>query len=73
MRKDKTNKLEEAAKIIRQESGRIDVCRAEVSDAWEGESAEIFVGKMNLISEQLQKVAMELDEVAEIIEEHYTK
>lgn len=60
-------KLEEAAKNIRRESGRFSDCRAEVASAWEGSNATKFTGKMGIVSEDLKKIAAQLEKTAGVI------
>lgn len=61
------DKLEEAAKSIKSESVRFSACRAEVANAWEGSNASKFTSKMGIVSEDLNKIASQLNRTAEVI------
>lgn len=65
--KDQADKLDEAAKSIRKESGRFDDCRGQVAQAWQGTNATKFTGKMGVVSEDLIKTATQLERTADTI------
>lgn len=64
---EQAGKLEETARIVRNESQRVDTCRSEVRQAWESDNATRFMGKMGLFSEDLKKIANQLDHAADEI------
>lgn len=65
--KSQAGKLEEAAKMIRQESNRMESCRADVRHAWEGDNATRFTGKLGIVSGDLGKIAAQLEKTAMVI------
>lgn len=65
--RDQASKLEEAARSIRNESKRFETCRSDVKQAWEGDNATQFTYKMGHVSEDLEKIAKQLDKAAETI------
>ncbi len=60
-------RLEDAARSIRRESGRMSDCRNDVSAAWSGDNASKFIAKMGIVSEDLEKIASSLEKTAEVI------
>lgn len=64
------DKLEEAAGAIRRESGRFGDCRADVMQAWEGDNATKFAGKMGIVTEDLTKIAAQLEKTAGVIRQN---
>ena len=65
--KDQADKLDEAARAIRKEGDRFGECRADVSQAWEGTNATKFMSKMGIVSEDLNKIAAQLERTAGVI------
>lgn len=65
--KDQANKLDEAARSIRAESKRFESCRSNVKQAWEGDNATQFTLKMGQVSEDLNKIARQLEKSAATI------
>ena len=65
--RQQADSLEQTAKAIRKESARFGECRNEVSQAWTGDSARNFTGKMGMVSEDLNKIAGELEQAASVI------
>lgn len=60
-------KLENAAASIRRESRRFTQCRSDVAASWTGDNASKFTNKMGLVSEDLEKIARNLEQTAEVI------
>lgn len=71
--REQATKLEEAAKSVRNESKRFETCRNEVRQAWEGDNATKFTGKMGLVSEDLNKIASQLEKTADVIRKNAKK
>ena len=65
--KNQASKLEEAARTIRRESNRFTNCRNDVASAWTGENASKFTNKMGMVSEDLNKIAHNLERTADVI------
>ena len=64
---DQADKLDEAAKCIRQEGNRFHSCRVDIKHAWEGDNAKKFTAKMGMVSEDLEKIAKQLEKTADAI------
>jgi len=64
---DQANKLDEAAKAIKNESERFEGCRSEVTRAWEGDNAARFAGKMDVVTSDLRTLAKQLEATADVI------
>lgn len=65
--KAQADKLDEAARSIRNECKTFNSCRSNVKQAWEGDNATKFVGKMSVVSEDLIKIAKQLEKTAVVI------
>ena len=65
--REQAEKLEEAARSIRNECKRFNNCRSDIKQAWEGDNATKFIGKMNVVSEDLAKIAKQLEKTATVI------
>lgn len=60
--------LKEAAAAVRKESDNVTECREKVMYAWQGDNASAFSGKMNMVSEDLSRIAKQLEDAAEALE-----
>lgn len=67
---DQAKQLKEAARKIRKEAKKFDDCNVRVRHDWNGDNATQFSGKMRAITEDLNKVASELERSADIIREN---
>ena len=65
--KNQAGKLEDAARTIRRESNRFTSCRNDVAAAWTGDNASRFTNKMGMVSEDLEKIAKNLEKTADAI------
>ena len=61
------DKLDQAAASIRKEAQHFGTCRAEVAAAWTGDNAARFTNKMGMVSEDLEKIARNLERTADVI------
>ena len=59
--------LERAAQTIRAESSKFGEYRSEVAHAWKSDSSTAFTSKMGMVTEDLLKIARELDNAASAI------
>ena len=71
--REQANKLDEAAKSIRKESSRFEECRADIKQSWEGDNANSFTGKMGIVSDDLAKIAKQLEKTADVIRKNAQK
>ena len=62
--------LEDAARAIRNESRKLNGCRADLMEAWQGGNAVRFGGKMSRMYEELDKTASRLERAAETVREN---
>ena len=65
--KNQASKLDEAARTIRRESNRFTNCRNDVAASWTGDNATRFTSKMGMVSEDLEKIAKNLEQTADVI------
>ncbi len=65
--KNQANRLDDAARSIRRESNRFTNCRNDVASAWTGDNASKFTNKMGMVSEDLNKIASNLEKTADVI------
>jgi WXG100 family type VII secretion target len=65
--RSQATKLENAAASIRREANRFTQCRSDVAASWTGDNASRFVNKMGLVSEDLMKIAKNLEQTAATI------
>ena len=65
--KKQVDSFSDAAKAIRLESNRLGDHKADLEQAWQGENAGRFTGKMSLASEELAKIAAQLEAVSDEI------
>lgn len=65
--REQAAKLEAAARAIRNECGHLGDCRADLTHSWEGDNSARFAGKMDAVTDDLEKIARQLDRTAEII------
>ena len=68
--KSQADKLYDAAASIKKESAKFNDCRADISQAWEGNNASKFISKMGSVSEDLNKIAAQLERTADVIREN---
>ena len=59
--------LKEAAAVVRKESDNVMNCRENITRAWQGDNAGAFIGRMNVLSDDLSRIAKQLEEAAEVI------
>ncbi|MBR0373657.1 MAG: hypothetical protein IJH91_03890 [Mogibacterium sp.] len=65
--KQQAAELERAAQTIRTESAKFGEYRNEVAHAWTSDSSTAFTSKMGMVTEDLLKIARELDNAAAAI------
>lgn len=65
--RNQAKKLEDAAASIRRESRRFTQCRSDVASSWTGDNASRFTNKMGLVTEDLNKIAANLERTADTI------
>ena len=65
--RNQASKLERAAASIRREKNRFSECRSDVAASWTGDNAARFTNKMGMVSEDLEKIARNLDKTAATI------
>lgn len=61
------DRLDKAASSVRKEARRFETCRGNVAAAWKGENAVRFTRKMDLVYDDLDKIAKSLERAADVI------
>ena len=59
--------LEDAARTIKSEKTDLHSCRSSISSAWEGDNATIYLNKVKIVENDLDRLAKSLKNTANVI------